>query len=84
MMTENSPPRRDASKKATNLYLTEDLLAHARRLGINISRACEDGLRLRIAEVEAKRWREENGDAIASSNEFVERQGIPLAGFRRF
>ena len=74
----------DAPKRATNLSLNESLLEAARRLGINLSRACERGLHMQVAEVEARKWREENRDAIASSNDYVDRNGLPLAKFRQF
>jgi antitoxin CcdA len=69
-----------APRKATNLSLDADLLEQARALGINISRACERGL----AEALAERWREDNAEALTSSNDYVERHGLPLADFRRF
>jgi antitoxin CcdA len=72
------------ARKATNLSLDADLLDEARALDINISRACERGLVDRIAEVRAERWRAENAEALASSNEYVERHGLPLAGYRHF
>ena len=74
----------DAPRRATNVSLNESLLEAARRLGINLSRACERGLQMQVAEVEARRWREDNQDAIASSNDYVERRGLPLAKFRQF
>jgi antitoxin CcdA len=74
----------DAPKKATNLTLNVSLVEAARKLRINVSRACERGLQAQIAEVHAKQWREENKDAIASSNDYVERHGLPLDKFRRF
>ena len=73
-----------APRRATNLSINQDLLDEARALKINLSRACELGLRLQIDEVMAKRWRDENADAITSSNQYVERQGLPLSRFRTF
>jgi antitoxin CcdA len=73
-----------APKRATNVTLNESLLDAARQLGINLSRACERGLQMQIAEVQAQRWRDENQAAIASSNDYVERHGLPLAKFRQF
>jgi len=70
--------------KATNLTLNASLVDTARKLRINLSRACERGLQEQIAEVHAKQWREENKDAIASSNDYVEQHGLPLGRFRRF
>jgi antitoxin CcdA len=71
-------------RKATNVSLNTDLLDQARALEINISRACERGLVEQIEEVRAARWREENRTAIVSSNDYVDRKGLPLAGHRRF
>jgi antitoxin CcdA len=59
-------------------------LDEARALEVNVSRACERGLTLQIAEARAARWLEENREAIESSNAFVERHGLPLARYRRF
>ncbi len=74
----------DAPKRPTNLSINESLLVEARALKINLSRACERGLRQQIAEIHAERWREENRDAVASSNDFVERHGLPLTRLRQF
>lgn len=73
------PPR-----KATNVSLDPDLIEQARELDINISRACERGLAETIAETRAERWKRENADAIAASNAWVEKNGLPLARYRQF
>ncbi|WP_448202798.1 type II toxin-antitoxin system CcdA family antitoxin [Azospirillum sp. sgz302134] len=73
-----------APKKATNVSLNSALLEEAKSLGVNVSRACERGLALQIAEVRAQRWLEENKDALESSNAYVERNGLPLAQYRQF
>lgn len=75
---------RSPARKATNISLDAGLLAEARALDINLSRACERGLAEQIAETRAERWRGENAAALASSNAHVEREGLPLARFRRF
>jgi antitoxin CcdA len=74
----------DAPRRATNVSLSSGLLDEARVLGINVSRACERGLALQIAEAQAERWLAENRQAIESSNAFVERHGLPLARYRQF
>lgn len=71
-------------RRATNVSLDTTLIDEAKKLGLNLSRACESGLAARIAEERARRWRAENGEAIASSNAFVETNGLPLAAYRRF
>ena len=74
----------DGLKKATNLSLNEDLLAEAKARGINLSKAAERGLWEAIAEQRAIEWLAENKDALESSNEYVEKHGLPLARYRQF
>ncbi len=71
-------------RKATNISLDTALVAEARRLGINISRACEVGLTEQIAKEHGRIWKEQNAAALESSNAYVERRGLPLDGYRRF
>lgn len=73
-----------ALKKPTNVSLDTMLLDEAKELGVNVSRACERGLAEEIAEQKRKRWLEESRDAIAWSNEYVEKNGLPLARYRQF
>jgi antitoxin CcdA len=73
-----------ARKRSTNISLPADLVSEAKEHGINISKAAEKGV---VAELSAKRrerWIEENWDAIQSSNEWVEKNGLPLAKYRLF
>ena len=65
-------------------YLPTDLLDQARELGLNVSQACEGGLKAGIARYCAAQWLQENREALASSNDYVERHGLPLAEFRQF
>lgn len=71
-------------RKPTNVSLDADLVTAARQLGINLSRACEQGLVAEIARERSRRWLDDNADAIASSNAYVEQNGLPLAKYRRF
>lgn len=73
-----------APKRATNVSLNSELLEQAKALGINVSRACERGLAEQIAELQDKRWLEENREALASSNAYVEANGLPLAKHRPY
>jgi antitoxin CcdA len=77
-------PESNAVKRATNVSLNSALLDKAKALGINVSRACERGLAQQISEERGKQWLKENRDAIAASNNYVERHGLPLARFRQF
>jgi antitoxin CcdA len=77
-------PRAASLKKATNVTLPETLLAEAKALGISVSKAAEDGVARAVAEKRAELWAQENHQAIQSSNDHVERHGLPLAKYRMF
>lgn len=79
-----TPQATAAPRRATNVSISTGLLAQARELEVNISRAAEQGLMRAIAERRAALWLEENHAALESSNAFVERNGLPLAQFRSF
>ena len=74
-----------SSRRATaNLSLAETLLAEARALDINLSRAAETGIATAVAEEKARRWRQENREAIEHYNAWVEENGLPLEAHRVF
>ena len=72
------------TKRPTNVSLDSALVAEARRLGVNLSQACEHGLRLETAAARAAAWIDENAAAIAASNDYVATHDLPLAALRRF
>ena len=74
----------DKPRKATNVSINEALLAEARILKINVSKAAESGLVLALAEKRAELWLAENRAALDSSNAYVEQYGLPLAQYRGF
>jgi antitoxin CcdA len=74
---------RPVQRKSTNLSLDAQLVAAAKNLDINISRAAEQGIAQAVAEETARLWRIENRDAIASLNDYVERHGVPLEQSRQ-
>jgi len=73
-----------SARKPANLSLDAELIASARDLDINISRAAEDGLARAIKAERERRWLEENAEAIRQENEYVEKQGLPFAKYRQF
>jgi len=77
--------RREAGelRRATNISLDGGLIDEARLLGVNISRACQNGLADAVAGARAQRWLAENADAIQGSNDYVEKHGLPLALYRQ-
>lgn len=72
------------ARKATNVSIDEALLAEAKALKINVSRAAEAGLVIALAEKRSQLWLEENRAALDSSNSHVEQHGLPLARYRGF
>lgn len=72
------------AKKATNVSLAETLIAEAKALHINVSQAAEAGLTRAVAEKRAELWLKENREAIQSSNDYVDKHGLPLERFRMF
>ena len=75
---------RTAAKRATNVSIRGDLLDAAREAGVNLSATLERGLMEGLASVRSTRWREENREAIAAYNEYVEEPGAFSDGIRAF
>jgi antitoxin CcdA len=71
--------RSSEKRRPTNVSLDIALVEAAREKGINISRASEAGLR----EALARRWREDNAQAIEAYNAHVAEHGLPLPSFRQ-
>ena len=71
-------------RKATNVTLAANLLAEAKLLKINISKAAESGVVQAVAAKRAELWLEENRAALDSSNEYFNKSGLPLARHRMF
>ena len=72
------------SRKATNVTLPVDVYERAKELGINFSRACEQALRDAIKAEEGRRWAQENAEFLKNTNDWVEKNGLPLAEYRMF
>ena len=71
-------------RRATNVSLDTRLVAAAKELGINVSRACERGLAEQISVERNRRWQEENKQAIEEYNGWIAEHGLPLAKYRTF
>lgn len=78
-------------KPERTIEIEPELLAQAARLGLDISGMDERSLRLHLqkvdpagAEERAKRWAEENAEAIRIHNEFVAKHGPFGAAWRRW
>jgi antitoxin CcdA len=75
---------KSAAKRATNVSIRTDLLDAAREAGINLSATLERALAEELASVKRARWREENRDAIAAYNDYVDEHGAFSDGVRTF
>ncbi len=65
-------------RKRTNLTVREDIMAEARALGLNTSRAAEAGIAAAVKAEKERRWREENAEAIKAYNRRIEQEGMLL------
>lgn len=85
-MHRSITPRRpsDGAKRPTNVTLPEALVREAKALGVNLSRAAEQGLAAEVAQVRARQWVQRNRAAMDSWNDYVARNGLPLGDLRLF
>jgi len=75
---------RTLAKRATNVSVRSDLLEAAREAGLNLSATLERALTEELANLQRARWREENRDAIAAYNQYVDVHGTFSDGVRSF
>lgn len=78
------PARFEGPKKPTNVSLNAELVEEARKLGINVSEACQTGLAAEVKKAREAAWKEENRAAIESWNAYTRQHGLPLAKYRLF
>lgn len=74
----------NAVRRPTNVTISQALLDEAKGLGLNISRAAEAGIDMAVRAEKERLWQVENAEAIKSSNDYVEKYGLPLAKYRVF
>jgi len=72
------------AKRPTNVSIRGDLLNAAREAGVNLSATLERALAEELASVKRSRWREENRDALAAYNDYVDAHGAFSDGVRSF
>ena len=71
-------------KKATNLALNTEVLAEAKKLGINISKACDAFLESLVKQEKERLWKLENAKFINEYNQITDEEGPPLDKWRTF
>jgi antitoxin CcdA len=72
------------TRRATSMTLDAALLDEARSLGVNLSRAAEEGVLAAVRAERKRRWAEENAEFIRDYNAWIAESGVPLAEFRKF
>lgn len=77
-------PRGAARAARVNLTLEQALVDEAKALGVSISQASNQGLAAAVKKARCEKWLEENRAALHSYNDWVEKNGIPLAKYRMF
>ena len=83
-MHMNKPSRFTAPKRATNVSLPGDMVDEAKRLGINVSQACETGLQEQVRKALGEEWKRDNRQAIESWNKWVAENGMPYDELRQY
>jgi antitoxin CcdA len=81
MQAEHHSP---SSKRAANLTLSTEVLADAKALGINISKACDLHLRELVRKEKEARWKAEHVDFIQAYNQTIAEESLPLDAWRTF
>lgn len=82
----NMPTEHQAhsGKRATNLTLSAKVLADAKALGINISKACDAHLQELVRQEKEARWKLEHAEYIKAYNTVVAEEALPLDAWRTF
>ncbi|CAN7410001.1 type II toxin-antitoxin system CcdA family antitoxin [Rhizobium sp. LjRoot254] len=79
-------------ESGNSIFVDSGLLDEARHLGIDASTVAERALLQEIRrrrspaehEEATRKWKEENAEAIASSNRYFEEHGFPFPQYRRY
>jgi antitoxin CcdA len=83
-MAMNRLARFEGPKKATNVSLSAELVEEAKKLGINVSEACQSGLATQVKAAHDAAWKEDNRAAIESWNNYILTNGMPYDQYRQF
>lgn len=88
---ESSHLDEDPMSERVSIELDSESIAAAKEAGIDLSQLLTEALRRRLPklhaaerEAEARKWYEENKEAIDAYNEIVEKHGLFSDGLRKF
>ena len=73
-----------SKRRSTSLSLDTALLDEAKSYGLNVSKSAEAGIAAALKSEREKQWREDNQAGLEAVNAYVEKNGLPLAQFRKF
>jgi antitoxin CcdA len=68
----------------TNLTLNAEVLAEAKKLGINISKVCNNFLASLVVQEQELRLKLENEKFISEYNQITDKEGLPLNKWKTF
>jgi antitoxin CcdA len=74
----------NANRQPANLSIDSQLMAEAKGLNVNVSRAAEAGIAEAVAAEKTRLWKLENRATMDAWNDYVDKHGIPLAEHRQF
>jgi antitoxin CcdA len=69
-------------KRSVNVSIEAGLADEAKAAGINMSATLERALNDELKQHRTRTWLEENREALASLNAYIEKHGLPLAKYR--
>ena len=72
----------EVKRLKTNITLPAHLAQEAKSLGVNLSRAAEDGIAAAVKASRRSKWLEDNKAGIDSFNDWVRQHGMPLDDFQ--
>ncbi|MBS0353448.1 MAG: type II toxin-antitoxin system CcdA family antitoxin [Proteobacteria bacterium] len=75
---------REPEQHSIPARLAETPLAESTKLHVKISQATVTGIARAVAEKRAEQWVKENAGVFESWNDYVEKNGLPLAKYRNF
>lgn len=76
MRTEH--PSEQPRRRPVNLTIREDIIFSAKELGVNASKAAEEGIVDAVRKAKEQEWLVLNRGAIKAHNERVDREGVVL------
>jgi len=76
--------RTGARKKNVTMSISVDVIEEAKAHGLNVSAVSEEALRKAGAEARRAVWLEENREALAEEDAWIEKHGLPFEEDRLF